>query len=106
MKQMRTACLVAALAVLGIAASGCLGVASPAMGAIWMDVKGPIDAGDSVGSKMGTACANSIAGLFATGDASIAAAASNGGITKIASVDHHSTNKVIFGQFCTIVRGS
>jgi len=103
---MRTACLVAGLAVLGIAASGCMTVASPAGGAIWMDVKGPIDAGERVGDKMGKACANSIAGVFATGDASIATAASNGGITKIDSVDHHSTNKVIFGQFCTIVRGS
>ena len=85
---------------------GCAGVMSPAAGAIWMDVKGPIQAGNKVGAKEGRACASSIAGLIATGDASIATAAANGGITNIDSVDHHSTTKVIFSEFCTIVRGS
>jgi hypothetical protein len=106
MKRIRTACLVAALAASTFGLGGCMTVASPAMGSIWMDVKGPLDAGDRVGSKMGKACASSIAGIFATGDASIATAAANGGITQIDSVDHHSKNRVIFGEFCTIVRGS
>lgn len=106
MERIRTACLVAALAALTFGAAGCMTVASPAVGSIWMDVKGPVDAGDRVGAKMGTACASSIAGLIARGDASIATAAKNGGITKIDSVDHHSKNMVIFGEFCTIVRGS
>lgn len=106
MKRIRIAALVAALAIVGLATGGCMTVYSPAMGSIWMDVKGPIDAGDKVGSKMGTACASSIAGMVATGDASIAAAAADGNITRIDSVDHHSTNMVIFGKFCTIVRGS
>lgn len=101
-----TAALLAALAVMALGLGGCMTVQSPAMGSIYMDVKGPVDAGDSVGSKMGEACASSIAGIFATGDASIKTAAMNGGISNIESVDHHSTNLVIFGKYCTIVRGS
>lgn len=106
MRRMHIALLVAALAALGLGLGGCTTVQSPAMGVIWMDVKGPVDAGESVGDKMGEACAQSIAGVYATGDASIKAAAANGGITDIESVDHHSKNMVIFGTYCTIVRGS
>jgi hypothetical protein len=76
------------------------------MGLIWTDVQAPIDAGDKVGAKEGRSCAQSILGILATGDASIKAAAAAGGITKIDSVDHHSTWMVIVGEFCTIVRGS
>lgn len=106
MKRMRTLCAVAVLAALPLALGGCMTVISPAAGAIWMDVKGPVDAGDRVGSKTGEACATSYAGMVAMGDASIATAAANGGITRIDSVDHHSTNMVVIGKFCTIVRGS
>jgi hypothetical protein len=60
-----------------------------------------------VGAKEGTSCAQSVLGLVATGDASIKAAAKNGGITRIDSVDHYTRNIVgILGEFCTIVRGS
>jgi hypothetical protein len=86
--------------------TGCAGIASPAVGSIWMDVHGPIQAGGKVGAKEGRACAQSILGVFATGDASIKAAAAAGGITKIDSVDHHSIYKVVMGEYCTIVRGS
>lgn len=100
-------CLLAVLFVLiGSLAMGCGGIASPAAGSIWMDVHGPIQAGDRVGAKEGRACAKSILGVVAMGDASIKAAAAAGGITKIDSVDHHSTYKVVMGEFCTIVRGS
>jgi hypothetical protein len=86
--------------------TGCAAVHAPAMGALWMDVKGPIDAGTTVGSKTGQACASSILGLVATGDASIAAAAAASGISKIETVDHHTTHKVLFGEFCTVVHGN
>ena len=87
--------------------TGCMTVYSPAIGILFTDVKGPIDAGSSVGSKEGEACAESILGLVARGDASIKAAAKNGRITKIASVDHRTENLMgIVGRFCTIVRGS
>ena len=59
------------------------------------------------GAKEGQACAQSILGLVAQGDASIKAAAKAGGITKIDSVDHYSRNLLgIIADFCTIVRGS
>ena len=87
--------------------SGCMTVASPAIGVLWTDLKGPLDAGTWVGKKEGTACVESILGLIARGDASIKAAARNGRITKIGSVDHHTENFLgVLGRFCTIVRGS
>lgn len=106
MRRTSTALLVAAVALLGLGLGGCMTVQSPAVGSIYMDVKGPVDAGESVGSKEGKACATSIAGVYATGDASIEAAAMDGGISDIESVDHHSKHLVVFGTYCTIVRGS
>ena len=91
---------------LALAASGCMGVASPVTGALYTDVTGPLHAGDRVGGKEGRACARSLLGLFATGDASIKSAAEAGGISKIDSVDHHSSWLLVTGSFCTIVRGS
>ena len=60
----------------------------------------------SLGSKEGKACAQSILGLVAQGDASIKAAAAEGGITKVSSVDHYTRNMLgVIGEYCTIVRG-
>jgi hypothetical protein len=73
---------------------------------IWMNVKGPIDAGTTVGLKTGKACATSYLGFVALGDASISAAAKAGGITNIQTVDHHTLHKIFVGEFCTIVHGS
>ena len=86
---------------------GCTPVYTPVIGMLLTDVYGPIDAGTKVGAKEGKACAQSILGLVAQGDASIRAAARAGGITKIDSVDHYSRNMLmITSEFCTIVRGS
>ena len=94
-------------ALLALGVSGCIPVYSPAIGLLLTDVYGPIDAGTRVGSKEGKACAQSILGLVAQGDASIRAAAQAGGITKIDSVDHYSRNVLgVVAEFCTIVRGS
>jgi hypothetical protein len=106
MRGIRKSLLVFALVLFGSMAMGCASVYSPAAGTIWMDVKGPVDAGDRVGAKEGRACAQSILGVYATGDASIKAAAAAGGIKKIDSVDHHSTWMLVMGEYCTIVRGS
>lgn len=86
---------------------GCAMASSPVSGFIFMDVKGPIaaDAGASA-SKEGKACANSILGWIATGDASIEAAMKNGGISRVATIDHNSTGILgFYATFCTIVRG-
>jgi hypothetical protein len=101
---MRNLMLIAAGVVLFLA--GCQPVASPVMGFIYLDAKGPIAATQGTGMREGTACAKSIMGLVATGDASIEAAKRAGGIQEVASVDHHSTSTLgIVGEFCTIVRG-
>jgi hypothetical protein len=89
-----------------LAAAGCASVASPVSGALYTDVVGPLHAGERVGQKEGRACARSLLGLIATGDASIKSAAEAGGISKIESVDHHSRWLLVTGSFCTIVRGS
>ncbi len=60
----------------------------------------------ALGAKEGKACAQSILGLVAQGDASIKAAAQQGGITKVSSVDHYTKNMLgVIGEYCTIVRG-
>ena len=87
--------------------TGCFPVYSPAIGLLYTEVWGPIDAGGRVGAKEGQSCAQSVLMLVATGDASIKAAAKAGGIRKIDSVDHYSRNILgILAEFCTIVRGS
>ncbi len=56
--------------------------------------------------KVGSATATSILGIVATGDASIEAAARNGGITRIHHVDHHTKNIVLlYSEFTTVVYG-
>ena len=76
-------------------------------GVLYVGAKGPVAAGtDATYSKTGKAEAQSILGLVATGDASIAAAAKNGGITKIKMVDWHVENILgIIGKYTTIVYG-
>lgn len=87
--------------------AGCVAVATPAVGVLYTDVHGPVDGEGAVGGKKGEACATSYLALIATGDASIAAAAANGGIKNVTSVDHHSTSILgLIGTFCTIAYGS
>jgi hypothetical protein len=91
--------------------SGCMIVESPIRGVvgtevIWGDVaagKGPTPGG----MKVGKACAESILGLIARGDASVRAAKENGKITEVFSVDHSARNFFgIVGEWCTLVRGT
>ncbi len=96
----------AACLLLGAPLLGCgAGAMGPTFG-MWMDVKGPIQGGSGRGSKTGEACAQHWAGVVALGDASIATAAKNGGITRVDSVDYYAENRIVFGKFCTVVRGS
>lgn len=102
-KRIVAACIAATLISFG---TGCLGVATPAVGILITNVKFAGDAEGPVGTKEGKACARSVLGLVADGDASIQAAAKNGGIRNVTSVDHESKWTLIFGEFCTIVRGT
>ena len=86
---------------------GCQTVKTPAMGVIYTDVSAPESATSNVGdSRSGSASCTTIFGLFATGDASIQAAAAAGGITKIHHVDYHSKNVLgIYGKYTVTVYG-
>lgn len=91
--------------------SGCMIVDSPIKGVLgtevlWGDIATGEPGSASPTSKEGKACAESILGLLARGDASVRAAKENGGITEVTSVDHSARNFLnIVGEWCTIVKG-
>ena len=77
-------------------------------GALYTEVKAPVSVTDGglTYSKVGTAKAQSVLGMVATGDCSIKAAASNGGITRIKFVDYDAKNVLgLFGEYTTTVYG-
>ena len=89
--------------------TSCASVDAPTPGFIYSNVKHGTDVGDgnAAATKTGKACATSMLGWVATGDASIEAAARDGGISRNAYVDH--TSKVImgvYGEYCTVVHGT
>jgi len=98
--------------MLMVGLGGCMIVDSPIKGFLgtevtWGDVATAEPSSPVVSkSKEGTACAQSILGLLAHGDASVRQAKANGGITDVTSVDHSARNLLnIVGEWCTIVRG-
>ncbi|MCW5810728.1 MAG: TRL-like family protein [Labilithrix sp.] len=80
---------------------------APVQGLIYTGVEGHQSAtSNPVGGKRGEACAFSILGIIAIGDASAATAAKNGGITKIGLVDSDMMGILgIYGSHCTVVHG-
>ena len=90
-----------------LACTGCATATSPIIGLITVTKwDGNISNPEVKSVKTGKACANSVLALVAFGDASIEAAKKNGGITKVASVDHSTVNAGYFyGEYCTIVTG-
>jgi len=98
------------LMILMACIGGCMIVDSPIRGVmgtevIWGDVATD-DATVPGTEKQGKACAESILGLIARGDASVRAAKANGGITKVTTIDHSARNFFgIVGEWCTLVRG-
>jgi len=88
-------------------ATGCAMVTrSPLTGTIYTGVKGPEAVGTGVASKSGEACATSILGIVAVGDASIEAARRAGGINEVAYVDYSATSILgVYASYCTQVRG-
>lgn len=80
---------------------------SPVSGAVNVSKwDGPISNPGIQSLKSGEACAQSILGLVAFGDASIETAKRSAGISKVATVDHRTLNVLyFFGQYCTIVHG-
>lgn len=105
-------CSMLGLAIMVASLSGCMIVDSPIKGVLgtevfWGDIAtGKTGSSDSGELKTGKACAESILGLLAHGDASVRAAKENGDISEVTSVDHSARNLLnIVGEWCTIVRG-
>ncbi len=87
---------------------GLVGCAGPyGAGSIFTDMKAPVTSTElKAGSKTGEAKMVNYLGVYAAGDASIAAAAKNGGITKIKTVDYKFSNILgIIMTTTTIVTG-
>jgi len=90
-----------------VALIGCQPVASPLAGIFYNETKfGWEVTQNAAATKQGKACAETIMGLVATGDASIAAAKAAGGITEVSHVDHSAKSTAGFhAEYCTIVYG-
>ena len=98
-----------ALVALGFAASGCAYVTrAPVTGFIYLSTQqGESVASNDVGTKRGEACATSILGWVATGDASVTSAAKAGGITKISHVDSTASDILgVYAEYCTVAYGN
>jgi TRL (tRNA-associated locus)-like protein len=101
--------LAASALLLALALSGCIFVRTPVVGALYTEVRGPVTATSAKGpTKTGTACASSILGLWATGDASIQAATSAAGISEVSWVDEDARSLAfgVYGDYCVTVRGN
>ena len=87
---------------------GCSTARSPLIGVFYTDVQDGITATYSQRpAKRGEACASSILGIVATGDASINTARTNGNINAVSSVDYESTSILgIWSKYCVVVRGN
>ena len=109
MKQIKVALTLVGITAAAFTLASCMPIVhSPMQGTTFNETKyGNIATDESSATKEGKACGTSILGWVAQGDASIAAAKANGGITKVTSVDHYAKNVLgIFGEWCTIVKGS
>jgi len=95
------------MAVFALALAGCATAQSPVNGFFYSDVKSAGGATEAYGgTARGEACASSILGAFASGDASIDAAKKNGGIAQVTVVDHSASNILgFYAKYCTIVYG-
>jgi hypothetical protein len=101
---------IAAVLCAAILLQGCAYVSfsyQPVPGYIFSDVHGPGNISSaSVGSKEGTARAESFLGWVATGDASNHAAASNGGISTVSHTDYHAWSILgVYARFDTYAYG-
>lgn len=96
-----------ALAFAAFLFTGCSAVKSPVVGMAYTDVKDGLAVTANAGSsKVGTAEAKSYLGIVALGDASIQAAASEAGISRIHHVDYQSKSILgIYSVYTVIVYG-
>ena len=104
--RVKTLCLLLSLTALPL--SGCAtALRAPLMGVWYTDLKSGHSATSNAGANLvGEACATSVLGLVATGDASIETARRSGKINQILSVDEQVMSVLgVYAKYCTIVRG-
>lgn len=91
---------------MSLASCGALGSVAGS-GALYTDIaQGEMVTSNSLGSKVGTAVANSYCGLVAIGDASVQTAARSAGIKKISHVDSKKSSILgIINTHTTVVYG-
>lgn len=108
---MRSLLVVLLMAVVLVGLTGCAGISQNGLplGLLYGDVNGPAATTtkpDAKCEKVGVAMANSVLGLIATGDASIAAAMRTGQIKVIHHVDVKWRNMLgVYSEMTTIVHG-
>ncbi len=88
--------------------SGCAAVRGPLVGVLSSNVTSPVavNPGSMNGLKVGTATASSILGIIASGDASVATACINGGISEVVTVECKTSNILgFYAEYTTIVYG-
>lgn len=87
-------------------ATGCSLSGFGPIGGIYSEHKVGVYGTSPTGSKTGKACAQSILGLVAFGDASVEAASDKARITKVNNINLESFSILFFyGTLCTIVQG-
>ncbi len=101
---------VAALCLAALLASGCYSApVMPPLGAIYADVKAPLTAEaekPSITEQKGEATSESILGLIAWGDCSLAAAAKDGKLTEIEYADYAFMNVLgVYQKFTVVAHG-
>lgn len=89
----------------GFLAGNCASGGFGPSGAIFTNTKIGIHGVSPDGSKEGRSCAQSFFGLVGIGDASVGAAAQDGGITSVQSIDIEVFSLLVYAQACTVVRG-
>lgn len=108
---MRRLVVLPLLAALLGASSGCAAVAwqnrGVGTGFFYADTATMVwTSGEAMGPKTGEACARSWFGVYTVGDASVATAARNGGITRVTHVDQRFENLGgVLGTYCLVVTG-
>jgi hypothetical protein len=100
---------ITAMAAITFAFAQCSAGYAPPAGSLYTDVSFNKDVSTKtgVGGKNGEACATGILGVISTGDASVKAAASKGGVGTINSVDYSRKDILgsVYSTVCTVVHG-
>lgn len=95
------------IAILGVMVllSGCVQSPTPAIIQHDLMIPGEVVSNDVTAAKEGRSECRVVLGLASTGDCSIEAAKTSGGISRVHSVDYLVNDYFVYGTYTTIVRG-